>query len=679
MPTAKTAKMKTSVNLLPVSERVERDITTRAIPIIPSSLDEATRSVEVTMSTQAIVQVVDWRRLEIIDEVLIADGVVFADSERQVPFVDSHKRTSADDCLGSVRNIRTENGETVGRVFFAGPSDDRAERTWQKTKDGHMRSYSVGYEPLEYKDIAPGARETIAGREFTAGKRPLRITMRWALKELSTVIVSADSGATVRTELGDTPEQETKTMPKEKEDAGVTLETTRTETPPPPVDVARIEAEGKRKERERCAAIRELAGTDTDAATQALVTRAITDDWDVTRATAEFLKHVRGQRTPAVEVGKDNSKDQARDLATAIQIRCGVRVDDAKAVERAEQFRGIGLHDTARLCIEAERTGSERIPLDKERLFKRALSTASFPYILGDSANKRLQAAYVENPPTAARWMKRVQVSDFKTYNALQLSGFANLVKLGTGGEFEHSTLTEKKETYSALTYGRQFAITRRDFINDDLGALSRVPGELGKAASRNIDDVAYALLISSAGVGPTMAEDAKALFSTTHASANYATGAGTVLAEAGLSQAKRLMRLTKGMSSETLNLITRWLLVPATLEDTAARFMRSQDRIASIATTGATVTFEGNKNVHAGLGEIIVEPRLDAGTNGTTAWYLISDQIENMILVFLAGNESPTLERHDPTEQLGIGWRIYHDMGVAAVDWRGIVRMAGA
>jgi hypothetical protein len=35
-------------------------------------------------------------------------------------------------------------------------------------------------------------------------------------------------------------------------------------------------------------------------------------------------------------------------------------------------------------------------------------------------------------------------------------------------------------------------------------------------------------------------------------------------------------------------------------------------------------------------------------------------------------------VERRDPSDVLGIGWIVYHDCGVAAIDWRGIDRSKG-
>ena len=69
-----------------------------------------------------------------------------------------------------------------------------------------------------------------------------------------------------------------------------------------------------------------------------------------------------------------------------------------------------------------------------------------------------------------------------------------------------------------------------------------------------------------------------------------------------------------------------------------------------------------------------------DAGTDGTTAWYMVADPdiMPSIVRVFLQGNRTPTLERSDPVNTLGLGWRCYFDAGASAVNWRGLIRSDG-
>lgn len=278
-------------------------------------------------------------------------------------------------------------------------------------------------------------------------------------------------------------------------------------------------------------------------------------------------------------------------------------------------------------------------------------------------------------------WAGRRSVPDFKQCKEIALGAFGSIDEVGDAGELRHGTIAEKYETFQAKTYGRRFALTRKMFINDDLGAFTRLPSELGMAMARNIDDVGYAMLELNSGVGPAMTEDTYNLFSASHSPANYVASATYVLGDAGLIYIKNLMRQMKGLASEFLNLTPKFLLIPSVLEDTAARIMGSRDYFAAGLASTSALSVAPSMNPHAGLASIIVEPRLDAGTGGTTKWYLIADQgmLTSIALVYLNGQEMPVVERKDPVDVLGIGWWAYHDVGIATVDWRSIFCSKGA
>jgi hypothetical protein len=160
------------------------------------TIDEETRSVEAVLSSQEVVQVWDWSRFQIIDEVLLARGAELPD---QVVLLENHRRWSLDDVIGSARSLRIEGDITAGRLFFD-DDGDRADRAWGKYRRGHVRDVSVGYKAIDYVDIAPGQRKTVDGVEYQAKDRVLRITRKWKLREVSATPIGADEQAKTRTD-----------------------------------------------------------------------------------------------------------------------------------------------------------------------------------------------------------------------------------------------------------------------------------------------------------------------------------------------------------------------------------------------------------------------------------------------------------------------------------------------
>jgi len=663
---------------MPESNLERRDMTTRALTLRADTLDDKARTVEAVLTTDTPTRVFDWSEMAFVDEILVMSG---AEYPAQVPLLRVHNRWSTDDVMGSVRDIHNGSNQLVGRLHFA--TDEATERDWQKTREGHLTDVSIGYRVLESEMIKQGTTKTIAGRKWTATDGPLRVSTRWQLKEASMVPIGADPNAKIREDNAGRkpPELEadmpSKTKPKNEdvvEDTGERVEAVETKPAAKPepveaVDADAIRAEAVKAERKRVAELRKLAGDDVSVET---VQRAIDEGWDASRASSEFLKDIRENREPAVTVGADRSEGMIPGLSAALCQRAGIILNDDER-QAAEEFRGIGLQDSARLCL--RHTGD--VPVNVDTLFGRAIATGTFTELLGTSATKSLQASYTEYPSTFQTWAGTRDVADFKTYKDIKLSAFASTELVNEAGEIAHGVISEKYEEYAALTYGKRFAITRQMFYNDDLDGFLRIPAQLGIAAKRKIDDLGYADLYSNSGVGPTMTEDSQALFYASRTTPNYKTGSGGALGDAGMTACKTLMRKIQGLASETINVYPVYLLVPPELEHTALKLVQSQELMAH----GSTDTTLYTKNIHQGTLKVIVEPRLSGATNGTTAWYLIADprQVPHYVVVYLRGARTPTLERHDPPEILGLGWRVYHDCGVAALDWRGILRAKGA
>jgi uncharacterized protein len=73
-----------------------------------------------------------------------------------VKLLDSHRTFSADDVLGTVKEAREEQVESKGEggpthklwTRFAVSSDEQAQKTLRKVKEGHLNSLSIGYKPI---------------------------------------------------------------------------------------------------------------------------------------------------------------------------------------------------------------------------------------------------------------------------------------------------------------------------------------------------------------------------------------------------------------------------------------------------------------------------------------------------------------------------------------------------
>lgn len=182
-------------------EGLPEGMQTRAFEFIPNSWNEADQSVEAVLATENRVNVWDWQRFEVIEEVLRMDGLV-DELPKRVPLLDSHQKKSVDHVLGStIGRIEEVDGVSrlVGRRTFA-KGDEKAQRTAAKVRDGHITDGSIGYRVLEGVWVEKGEVQDVGGRSYPG---PVRVATRWKWNEDSVTPVGADGDAKTRGESFD--------------------------------------------------------------------------------------------------------------------------------------------------------------------------------------------------------------------------------------------------------------------------------------------------------------------------------------------------------------------------------------------------------------------------------------------------------------------------------------------
>lgn len=152
------------------------------------------------LTTEQPATVFDWNRWDFVDEVLLMEGMRVP-AIGQVPLLDSHRRASVDDVLGSVSDF--QRAEDIGgfagidgAVAFA--ADDKSQRTKQKVLDRHLTDGSVGYGVLKSVWIPEGESAAVKGTTYEG---PLKVSYEWELREFSATPIGADTLAKVRAML----------------------------------------------------------------------------------------------------------------------------------------------------------------------------------------------------------------------------------------------------------------------------------------------------------------------------------------------------------------------------------------------------------------------------------------------------------------------------------------------
>jgi len=358
---------------------------------------------------------------------------------------------------------------------------------------------------------------------------------------------------------------------------------------------------------------------------------------------------------------RDKYKEGARD---ALTLRAGLKQD--KPVDRkGNEFTSMTLLEMARVDLRNQGVdvgGMSRAQVVGE-VFA-AHSTSDFPYLLANTANKALQAAYSEFAASWRSWCQIGSVPDFKTNDRIRLGSFNSLSTIAEGGEYSYGTIGEEREQLTAATKGKAIRFTRQALINDDLGGFTRRATMLGNAAARTVTSDVYSVINTNAAMS-----DGTALF---HADHSNLAGTGAAPTVATVGAGRSAMRLQTDTNSNYIDLAPSYLLAPVALEDTVRTLMA-----AEFDPTIATRT--GRPNAVRGMAEVVVDPRLDA--TSTTAWYLVTAPGEAPLIevAFLDGQQSPYTDAQESWSSDAMEWKVRLDYGVKSIDWRGGYKNAGA
>jgi hypothetical protein len=362
-----------------------------------------------------------------------------------------------------------------------------------------------------------------------------------------------------------------------------------------------------------------------------------------------------------------------------------------RAAEMAREYRNFKLIDMAKEYLAFK--GVNPRGMDVTRIAELALqgpsrgaeffmggaeATSDFPAILANVANKTLRQGYEAYPRTFQPFCRQVTAQDFKPINRVMLADAPTLQPLNEKGEYHRANLTDNNINYSLGTYGEIVALTRKVIINDDLQAFTRVPALLGVAAAQLESNTVWGIITSNPAAVYAGDKNSTALFHANHG--NLLTGAASSIDNTvqnaapltALGKARGAMRLQKGPQGTPLNLIPRFIAVPTALET----YMLQLVYPINIASADAT------KVVPDWVRSLVpvVEPRLDAATNGTTAWYLIADpaQIDTAEYCYLEGQQGVYIETKQGFEVDGVEIKARMDFGAAALDFRGLQKNAG-
>ena len=556
-----------------------------------------------------------------------------------------------DAVVGHIEKVWLEDNRGKALVRF--DTDEQSETIFQKVQSGTLQGVSVGYAINRYEVLEDEDTKSTNGR-FSG---PAYVVTDWEPLEISIVSVPADptvgvgrSAEEIHTSI-DTQEDNTR-MDQEKNLEVQEVKSAPVETGITQADLQKAMEQERKRTSEITAMFRDF---DVEGADEAIVLGK-----SVEEAREMVMDQLRARnKGVSVTMGEAESDKFRAAAQDAVLMAAGIPVADA--APGAQELRGYSMIEMARESLRRE-SGSTVNFGDNMELARAAInSTSTFPAIMSNLANKSVMVGFNEAETTYQIWAGKGSNRDFKEAARYALSEAGTLELVPEGGQFKQDSLGEASARTKVATYGKLFSLTRQAIINDDLGLFSKIATKYGSAAKRLVNKMVYAQL-----TGNVKMQDNVALFDSKHGNV---AGTGEALSVNAIAKAIAAMRRQKGITGEaTLNITPKYLVVPPELELAAYQIVNSTAAVDGV-NSGVVNPYKGRL--------VVVS---DAELTDTYAWYLVADasQHDTIDVTYLNGVETPRLETRQGFEVDGIEYKVAFDVGVDAIDFRGIFKNAG-
>lgn len=270
------------------------------------------------------------------------------------------------------------------------------------------------------------------------------------------------------------------------------------------------------------------------------------------------------------------------------------------------------------------------------------------------TANKFSSRGFNNVDMTPLRLAKIRAVRNFQQITTVSLTGAGMLEALGPGGDIVHKALGEQTYTNQADTYAGMIAITRKDWINDDLGVLVDAPMKLGRGAGLKLNDIFWTEWLGGEGAGFWASGNS-----------NINTGAADMTV-AGLTATEVIFMNQVDYDGFPLGITPAILVVPTALKAAAVALMDPQSRFI----TGSDVT-KSDSNPFKGRFRVESSPYMSNSSysgQSSQEWYMMADPNELAVIeiVALNGRIEPLIDQAETDfSTLGIQMRAIADIGV--------------
>lgn len=578
--------------------------------VVPATVNESARTVEVTFSTGAEVTRSDWRTGGNYVEALSMDPkhIRLGRLNTGAPLLDSHRAGGVGSVIGVVESARVEGGTGVALLRFS--ERDDVTPIFNDVKAGVLRNISVGYLVHRW-DVEAATKE----------KPERKTAVDWEPYEISLVAIPAD------------PTAQTRSMPGQEQNMTQVQQN-----------------EQVLAERQRVALIDQLCSMHgIDSGRRGAW---IADGADVEDVKAAILAiRARVQQDTMIHVGGHGGESSMlRDASDALVRRAGERVEG----DGHRQFGDARLMDIAKRVL--ERGGVNTRTLSGNEIATRALSTSDFANILGLAGQRIVRNAYDAVELCHRTIFRRTTASDFRAKHSVSNASAGILPEVTEGAPYPRTSVSAEKASYALKTYGSIIPFTRQLLINDDFGLVESAARQRGRSAAETERKVVWGFILGN----PTAADGVSTFDLANHK--NYPAASATPIGSATLAAARTALRTALSPDGFPTNGLLKHVVVAPGGE---VDFDQLLNGVYVPGAAGTAMT-ERLRNV-----QLHVEPLLSSSKSD---WMGFTDygQCDHFEYAYLSGSEGPRVEQRTNFETDALELKCVLDFGIGAIDWRG-------
>lgn len=391
------------------------------------------------------------------------------------------------------------------------------------------------------------------------------------------------------------------------------------------------------------------------------------------------LDHVRQNGAPIstrATVVSDKADKFRAAASDAMLLRSGLNVENP--ADGASNMQGLSLRDLAIESLQQDGTSvsglNRRSSDDIYTMLQRGFFTpeATFPAILDQTIEKAYKEGHKKAAVTFDMWTKKGSLKDFKTHDNYYIAGpVGEFKEVGEDGELKHDTFKDDKlPTRKLRTYGKSFSLSRKAFIDDDIGLVTSIPSRYAASARRTINSQVYKILIGNPAI-----YDGLTLFGSDH---KNLVKTGTGITQEAMQTMIMALSNQKDQFDEAIIINPGTIIVPSGMQFDMYTLFNSPTINTSDNTQAVNPLFQYRDKIG-----VVEDPTINVlcgGMGNVMPWFLAGAQGDTDFIEvdYLNGQEIPNIRRMEAPGQLGFVWDIFLDWGISVMDFRGCVKNPG-